>query len=147
MRGGNIQCGKVLLLDNDVYVSTALRNKECALMKGDIAIVASTGSLDLIGKAGYVEQDIPDTQIGAFLRIVRPIDPSVSQYLRLIFESNLYKSHIQDLAKGTNINNIKASYITNFFIPLPPTCEQKTICNMVKVIFQQLDDIESSIVK
>ena len=147
LRGGNIQCGKVLLLDNDVYVSTALRNKECALMKGDIAIVASTGSLDLIGKAGYVEQDIPDTQIGAFLRIVRPIDPSVSQYLRLIFESNLYKSHIQDLAKGTNINNIKASYITNFFIPLPPTCEQKTICNMVKVIFQQLDDIESSIVK
>lgn len=147
LRGGNIQYGKTLLLDNDVYISTSLRNKECSLVRGDIVIVASTGSLDLIGKAGYIEQDIPDAQIGAFLRIVRPIDSSVSQYLRLIFESNLYKSHIQDLAKGTNINNIKASYITDFFIPLPPICEQKAICSMVKVIFQQLDDIESSIVK
>lgn len=147
LRGGNIQHGKVLLLDNDVYISTSLHNKEYSLMKGDIIIVASTGSFDLIGKAGYIEQDIPNAQIGAFLRIVRPIDSSISQYLRLIFESALYKSHIQDLAKGTNINNIKASYITDFCIPLPPMGEQKKICNIVKIIFQQLDDIESSMVK
>ena len=147
LRGGNIQYGKVLLLDNDVYISTSLRNKECSLMKGDIIIVASTGSFDLIGKAGYIEQDIPNAQIGAFLRIVRPIDSSISQYLRLIFESTLYRSHIQDLAKGTNINNIKASYITDFCIPLPPMGERKKICNIVKIIFQQLDDIESSMLK
>jgi len=147
LRGGNIQYGKVLLLDNDVYISTSLRNKECSLMKGDIIIVASTGSFDLIGKAGYIEQDIPNAQIGAFLRIVRPIDSSISQYLRLIFESILYRSHIQDLAKGTNINNIKASYITDFCIPLPPMGERKKICNIVKIIFQQLDDIESSMLK
>ena len=116
-------------------------------MKGDIIIVASTGSFDLIGKAGYIEQDIPNAQIGAFLRIVRPINSSISQYLRLIFESTLYRSHIQDLAKGTNINNIKASYITDFGIPLPPMGERKKICDIVKVIFQQLDEIESSMVK
>ncbi len=147
LRGGNIQYGKVLLLDNDVYISTSLRNKVCSLMKGDIIIVASTGSFDLIGKAGYIEQDIPNAQIGAFLRIVRPINSSISQYLRLIFESTLYRSHIQDLAKGTNINNIKASYITDFGIPLPPMGERKKICDIVKVIFQQLDEIESSMVK
>ena len=147
LRGGNIQYGKVLLLDNDVYISTSLRNKECSLMKGDIIIVASTGSFDLIGKAGYIEQDISNAQIGAFLRIVRPIDSSISQYLRLIFESTLYRSHIQDLAKGTNINNIKASYITDFCIPLPPMGERKKICNIVKIISQQIDDIESSMLK
>ena len=71
--------------------------------------------------------EMPDTMIGAFLRICRPLYAPISQYLRYVFDSEYYRKHIRDLSQGTNINNVKESYITEFIIPLPPLAEQKRI--------------------
>ena len=127
LRGGNVQEGNIILKEDDVYVAVTLMNKNARINNGDIVIVGSTGSIDLIGKAALVTQQYCNTQIGAFLRIIRPIDYDFSGYLGIIFQSSLYKKHIRDLAKGTNINNIKSSYLTDFFVPIPPISEQKRI--------------------
>ena len=131
LRGGNIQNGHIVLCEDDVYISDALINERSNVKRGDIVIVASTGSSELIGKAALSLQDYPRTQIGAFLRIIRPQSVELSDYLGIIFQSELYKNHIREVAKGTNINNIKASYITEFTIPIPPLEEQKRIIKKV----------------
>ena len=131
LRGGNIQKGDIVLCDDDVYISDQLINERANVKKGDIVIVASTGSSELIGKAALSLQDYPRTQIGAFLRIIRPRSMELSDYLGIIFQSELYKNHIREVAKGTNINNIKASYITEFIIPIPPLEEQQRIIQKV----------------
>lgn len=131
LRGGNIQNGHIVLCEDDVYISDALINERFNVKRGDIVIVASTGSSELIGKAALSLQDYPRTQIGAFLRIIRPQSVELSDYLGIIFQSELYKNHIREVAKGTNINNIKASYITEFTIPIPPLEEQKRIIKKV----------------
>ena len=143
LRGGNIQNGHIVLCDDDIHISDLLVNERANVKKGDIVIVASTGSSELIGKAALSNQDYPRTQIGAFLRIIRPISVEISDYLGIIFQSEVYKKHIREVAKGTNINNIKASYITDFIVPIPPLNEQKRIVTAIENHFQTLDSVRS----
>ena len=104
LRGGNIQNGMIVLCEDDVFVNHRLSDKHLSLYRGDIALVASTGSQELIGKAAIAKRDYQNTQIGAFLRIIRPKATELSDYLGILFQSDYYKKHIQEAAKGTNIN-------------------------------------------
>ena len=104
LRGGNIQRGKVFYCSDDVFIPFSYQNKENQVQYGDIIVVASTGSQTLIGKTGFVDRDIPKTQIGAFLRIVRPKQKTLSPYIRLLFQTDAYKDYIRNVAKGSNIN-------------------------------------------
>ena len=141
LRGGNIQNGHIVLCDDDIHISEQLINERANVKKGDIVIVASTGSSELIGKAALSYQDYPRTQIGAFLRIIRPRSVELSDYLGIIFQSELYKKHIREVAKGTNINNIKASYITDFMVPMPLLNEQKRIILRLRALLDILNTI------
>ena len=136
LRGGNIQNGKILFANDDVFLPSKYANNENTIAKDDIIIVASTGSDTVIGKVGFVTESFLDVQIGAFLRIIRPTFSWVSGYLNLIFKSDFYTKYIRNKAKGTNINNIKTNHLMDFFIPLPPIAEQ----NRIKAIVNQLLD-------
>ena len=145
LRGGNVQDGEILERDDDVYVQMSREIDECNVRIGDIVIVASTGSADLIGKAGYIRKEYKHTQIGAFLRIARPNIREMSPYLNLIFSSEIYRSHIREMAKGTNINNIKAAYINDFAIPLPPIAEQERIVATVNKYYGIIREIKATL--
>ena len=144
LRGGNIQQMKVFLNEDDVFLPEQYREEEKLIRKGDILIVASTGSKAVIGKAGFVHQDIPNTMIGAFLRICRSFSCPIINYLRVLFESEYYRKHIRELAQGTNINNVKESYITEFVIPLPPLAEQKRIVAKIEELLPLIDRYEQA---
>ncbi len=131
IRGGNVKQGRVNLLNDDVYIDESLSDPEKTLVQGDIVIIGSTGSSKVIGNAGFVEKTDATSQIGAFLRILRAFCPETCDYLNVIFQSSYYKEHIVHEAKGTNINNIKASYINNFIIPIPPLEEQSRIVEKI----------------
>ena len=144
LRGGNIQNSKILLLEDDIYISEKYKNENNNIKKGDIVIVASTGSSLLIGKSGFVNQNFENIQIGAFLRIIRNRE-ELCNFMKIIFESDFYKTYIRNLAKGTNINNIKNEYLINFFIPLPPLSEQLRIVEKIEHIFAVLEELEENI--
>ena len=128
LRGGNVKGdGKLYLWEDDVFLPATYSNKENEIHKDDVVIVAATGSSAVIGRAAVASIDMSGVQIGAFLRIARPLFADVNTWLALIFHSPFYRQHIQDKAKGTNIRNLKAEYITDFIIPLPPLAEQKRI--------------------
>ena len=133
LRGGNVKGdGKLYLWEDDVFLPEAYSNKENEIHKDDVVIVAATGSSTVIGRAAIASTDMRGVQIGAFLRIARPLFADVNTWLALIFHSPFYRQHIQDKAKGTNIRNLKAEYITDFIIPLPPLAEQKRIVAQIK---------------
>ena len=73
-----------------------------------------------------------NTQIGAFLRIVRCLDKIIAPYTKIIFATEYYREHIRQLSQGTNINNVKAEYINNLLIPLPPLAEQARIVTEIE---------------
>ena len=145
LRGGNIQSGKVFYCSDDVFIPFSYQNKENQVQYGDIIVVASTGSQTLIGKTGFVDRDIPKTQIGAFLRIVRPKQKTLSLYIRLLFQTDAYKDYIRNVAKGSNINNVKNAHLQNYQICLPPLAEQQRIVAKIEELFSVFDNIQNAL--
>lgn len=139
LRGGNIQTPNILFADDDIFLPQDFWNEEQSVQEDDIIIVASTGSETVIGKPGFARKAIPNTLIGAFLRICRPYSPQVADYLRMIFYSTYYRDYIRTIAKGANINNIRQEYIYNFVIPLPPLSEQHRLVARIESLFAKLD--------
>ncbi len=145
LRGGNIQGGKVIDCFDDVFIPLSYQNNDNQVQHGDIIVVASTGSQTLIGKTGFADRDIPKTQIGAFLRIVRSKQKTLSPYIRLIFQTDAYKDYIRNVAKGSNINNVKNAHLQNYQICLPPLEEQQRIVQKIEELFSFLDDIQTAL--
>lgn len=139
LRGGNIVNMQVSVKNDDVFLPENYYDESKQVRIGDIVIVASTGSKTVIGKPGFISSEFSRTMIGAFLRICRPVDYCLSDYLRIIFGSGYYRKNIRTKVQGTNINNIKEEYITNLLIPLPPLAEQTRIVAKVKELMPFVD--------
>ena len=115
-----------LTYDGLVYVPTANVNERQMLQLGDIVVAASSGSLEIVGKASVVETQVK-ASFGAFCKVVRPGPEVYPAYLGHFFRTPGYRSTISKLAQGANINNLKNEHIGDLEIPLPPLDEQKRI--------------------
>ena len=133
LRGGNIlENGSLTTGTDDVFLDYGHVVPSAQVQVGDVLYVASTGSKKVIGKPGFVSREMPNTQIGAFLRIARPL--ACQGWCWLIFFSDLYRSRIRELSTGTNINNVKESYVLNLLVPLPPLPEQRRIFERLEML-------------
>ena len=145
IRGGNIQNGRIKEFDDDIYLDYKYHNKTNTIKQNDIVIVASTGSSILIGKTAFAKKNYTNTQIGAFLRILRSTAYINASYINIIVSSDYFRDYIRSLAKGTNINNIKNKYLADFKVPLPPISEQNYIVDRVEELCSSLEEIELSL--
>ncbi|MDG4951543.1 restriction endonuclease subunit S [Weeksellaceae bacterium KMM 9724] len=125
LRSNNIEESNINF-DDLVYVPEKLIKENQLLRKGDILLTASTGSIKVIGKNGYIEEDY-NGSFGAFCKVVRPLKSIDSRYLKHYFQSKNYRRYIKNIVNGANINNIKNGHIDELKIPLPPLETQKKI--------------------
>lgn len=140
LRGGNLQASLIHYYDDDVFLPDSFYEEEKTIRNGDILIVASTGSKAVIGKPGFAFETDNHAQIGAFLRIVRPLNEKIIDFLRVIFDSEFYRNHIRQEVQGMNINNIKTEHITEFVVPLPPLAEQQRIVNKIEELMPLVEE-------
>ena len=146
LRGGNLtNKNNIKLYDNDIFLPEFYIDRQNQIQDGDIIIVASTGSTTVIGKPAFVESHYPKTQIGGFLKIVRPIDKQAQQILWLLFQSNYYHESILDQVGGVNINNIKSAYLENMLISVPPGRELALIVEKYLQLSLSFSNIEESL--
>ena len=87
LRSNNIKKSKIDLSEL-VYVKPSKVKDKQFLRKGDILITASTGSIKVIGKNAYCENDY-EAAFGAFCKVVRPKNVN-HHYLKHIFQSPQY---------------------------------------------------------
>lgn len=146
LRGGNLSPNNsIVCLEDDVFLPAAYACPNNQVVPGDIVIVASTGSTAVIGKAAFVNTPMPSTQIGGFLRIVRPINSSIATWLQYIFLTNYYRTEIVTLAKGTNINNVKAGHLEELLVPVPPERELHALDEQLRQMFIQITNISTQV--
>lgn len=120
IRGGNVQGNNIVLRDDDVYLPIAYCDHNNTLKKNDIVVVASTGSVEALGRTATVWEDMENVQIGAFLRILRPKQEKYAAYISAWLSGDFYLNYIRRVAKGTSINNIGRAHLKGFMIPMPP---------------------------
>lgn len=142
LRGGNIQNYQLFLYDDDVFIPNSFKDVDKNIKLGDVIIVGSTGSRQVIGKPAFIKQTYPDCQIGAFLRIIRPLFDFFVPYIHLFFNSEYYRDNIRNKVKGTNIYNIKGEYLGQMLFPLPPLAEQKRIVSKIEELFHEIDKLK-----
>lgn len=127
LRGGNINSQSITLKNDDVFLPLSYENQDNQIRLGDTILVASTGSVDVLGKAATCFEEIPYTQIGAFLRIIRPKEQRFAMMISIALNSEYFSKYIKSQAKGTSINNITIDYLKEFEIYCPnnylPICD------------------------
>lgn len=121
LRANNIKDGQ-LVFDDVIYVDRNRVHNNQMLKAGDILICTSSGSKELVGKAAYVQKDLPMT-FGAFCKVVRP-QGLCPEYLGHFFNSPNYRKRVSDLSAGANINNIRNEHIDELKIFVPAVDRQ-----------------------
>lgn len=131
LRSGNIQNGYIEPKSDDVYLNDSYYNIDNTVRYLDNCITSSTGSIEVLGKCGTIFEKMENTQIGAFLRIVRSRSKEDALYLSLILHTPYYYQYIRQFAKnGTSINNIKNEHLENFEFPFPADIEKERISKL-----------------
>ena len=146
LRANNIQDGKIVL-DDVLYVSKSKVNESQYLRRGDILVCTSSGSKELVGKAAFVDENLPAV-FGAFCKVVRP-KIECCKYVGHFFQSPYYRNYISAASAGANINNLRNEHIADLHIPLPPLEEQRKIAAVLDKVSgliakrrQQLDKLD-----
>lgn len=125
LRAGNISdCG--LVFDDLVFVPAARISAKQRIRQNDVVIAASSGSLDVVGKAARALNDFAGG-FGAFCKVLRPgplVDPG---YFGHFFQTREYRRRVSALAAGANINNLRNEHLDEMLVPLPPLPEQRRI--------------------
>ena len=130
LRSNNIADGEINF-DNLVYVVHERVQKEQILKPGDIVMCGSNGSISLVGKAGLLKENIPNTAFGAFCLGIKCKETILPEYLNTYFNTQVYRNEIESMGNGTNIINIRPDNITNLSIPIPPVEKQKAFVEVV----------------
>ncbi len=137
LRANNIKDDKINF-DDLVFVDKNLINSNQILRKNDILFAMSSGSIHLVGKSAFINDDL-QFSFGAFCGVLRPNSYINAKYLSSYFSSLGFKNYISTVAKGSNINNLKREHLLNIQLPLPPLPEQRAIVKKLESLFSSLD--------
>lgn len=143
IRGNNIQDGSVASAEL-VNVKASCVSSQQILRFGDIVLTMSSGSAALIGKSAWIGKKHDGITFGAFCACFR----AAEKYARWIFwflQTPFYRGRITNLAKGTNINNLKRGHLENLPIPMPPLAERRRIVARIDALFAEIAEGEAAL--
>lgn len=144
IRANNISAGRFILNDL-LFVPKDLVSEQQIVHRDDIVITMSSGSKSHVGKVAIAKDEL-QCAFGAFCAKISSfaINP---MYLFYILSSNSFRNHIENQCKGTNINNIKQSYILDYEIEVPSINEQEKIVSQIEESLSQLDSAVETLKK
>ena len=129
LRAGNIAAGDIVM-DDLVFVPAERVAEEQLLRNNDVLIATSSGSLDVVGKAARVQDNMP-VGFGAFCKVLRPGSEVDSTFFAAFFSTQYYRRRVSELAAGININNLRNEHLDNFQLPKPPRALQRSFAAIV----------------
>ncbi|MCX6980547.1 MAG: restriction endonuclease subunit S [Verrucomicrobia bacterium] len=129
LRAGNIT-DDGLVYDDLVFVPKERVSEKQKIRRHDVVIAASSGSLDVVGKAAPALSDF-DGSFGAFCKVLRPNAKVHPSYFAHFFKTLDYRRRVSALAAGANINNLRNEHLDDMEIPLPPLAEQRRIAEVL----------------
>lgn len=127
---------------------SAFNSKEItklSLQKGDILVIRSNGSVELVGKPALITEKHEGYLFAGYLIRIRlsSNDVVIPEYLNLALQSPHVRSVIEINARSTSgINNINSKELAALTVPAPSPSEQKEIVRVVSELLAKSDLIK-----
>ena len=143
LRIPNVASGRISLQD---LKYSELEPKEFAklrLNEGDILVVRSNGSVDLVGRPALVTGDAVGLAYAGYLIRIRPKhDVVMPKFLTLMLEAPAIRGIIEAGARSTSgVNNVNATELGALTVPLFDIDEQAEIVRRIESAFGWLDRV------
>ncbi len=127
LRIPNVQGGRIDLRDMKSADFDTKELLKLELRIGDILVIRSNGSLDLVGRSAVVDDRAAGMLFAGYLIRLR-LDPTrcLPEYLHWFLQSAVARNTITNAAKSTSgVNNVNAQELQNLALPLPSIAAQK----------------------
>lgn len=134
IRSSNIENGKFVLNNDDVYVKEEALNSTITEVN-DIVVVVRNGSKPLIGKHGIITKSLRKATVGAFMTGIRAYR---FNFINTLLDTHTFKKQI-DENMGATINQITNSTFNSMFFYFPNCDEQTQIGNFFKNLDEKLE--------
>lgn len=143
LRIPNVLAGKVSFNDLKYAQLSASEFEKLKLYVGDLLVVRSNGSADLVGRPALVEEQAAGMAYAGYLIRIRPrTDLIVPKFLAFMLEAPVTRSTLQENARSTNgIHNVNAKELGRLPIPFFAMEEQAEIVRRIESAFVRLDRV------
>lgn len=116
------------------------------LKAGDILVVRSNGSANLVGRFIYIDKLNKDTSYSGFTIRIRVISEKInSKYLCYCLRTDAVRKSITTDSKGANIKSVNQTMLSAITVPVPDIKDQLTILEKVGKLEAEIKAIETEL--
>ena len=147
LRIPNVSGGVVSLDDIKFGPLTEAENRDLALNAGDILMIRSNGSLDIVGRAAVVPPTAAGMAFAGYLvRLRLSLSNIKPEYVWLALNSTDVRDQIErPIRSAVGLKNVNLTEFGALTFPLPPLAEQHRIVAKVNALMALCDQLEASL--
>lgn len=147
LRIPNIQNGRVTTENLKFGPLSKQEAQDLRLQLGDILMVRSNGSLDLVGRAALVERDtVGYCYAGYLVRVRTSVKYLDTRYLLLALSTTHIRNQIEVPIRTTvGLKNVNAAELSRLAIPLAPLAAQHRIVAKVDELMTLCDRLQAQL--
>ena len=147
LRIPNLDNGRINLKDLKYGPLSKREADDLRLQLGDILMVRSNGSLDLVGRPAVVEANaVGYCYAGYLVRVRTSIQYLNTRYLLLALSTVHTRNQIELPIQSTvGLKNVNSTELSALAIPLPPFAEQHLIVTKVDELMAVCDQLEAQL--
>lgn len=123
----------------------AIELNKLSLNQGDVLVIRSNGSVDLVGKCAVVGKESEGLLFAGYLMRLRfDLGRVLPDYAAFSISSPAVRQIIEMIAKSTSgVNNMNSEELRSLPLPLPSLDEQHEIVRRVETLFAFADRLEA----
>lgn len=120
---------------------------QCNVLKDDIFVTPSSETVDEIGRAAVIMEDLENTVYSYHIMRYRLHSPNTTtaKYIRYLFDTSIIQQQVAQYAQGLTRFGVSKFQFASFSIPIPPLNIQEEIVRMLDVFDVLIKNIGAEI--
>ncbi|MCD4749128.1 MAG: restriction endonuclease subunit S [Thermoanaerobaculales bacterium] len=147
LRIPNISSGEIDTADLKFTQLAPKEVKDLSLSVGDVLMIRSNGSLNLVGRSAVVEKHAEGFFYAGYLVRARfAVGTVESKFLMALLNSRLVRDQIEiPIRSAVGLKNVNSTELGNLALPFPPVAEQRRISAKVDELMAFCTEMESQL--